>query len=62
MSVVYVTKENYEAEVLNSEKPVLIDFWATWCGRCRMIAPVIDEIAAERADIKVCTVDVVPYS
>ena len=53
-----ITKANFEAEVVNSDKPVLIDFWAEWCGPCRMIAPAIDSIASEREDIKVCKVNV----
>jgi len=58
MSVLHITKETFEQEVLNSEKPVLLDFWATWCGPCRMIGPILDEIAEEREDIKVCKVNV----
>ncbi len=53
-----LTPENFEAEAVKSDKPVLIDFWATWCGPCRMIAPIVDEIAEERDDIKVCKVNV----
>ena len=53
-----ITKENFEAEVLKSEKPVLVDFWATWCGPCKMIGPVIEEIANEHPEIKVCTINV----
>ena len=58
MSVLHITKETFEKEVLNSNKPVLLDFWATWCGPCRMIGPILDEIAEEREDIKVCKVDI----
>lgn len=58
MSVLHITKENFQEEVLGSSCPVLIDFWATWCGPCRMIAPVIEEIAKEREDIKVCKINV----
>lgn len=58
MSVVHITSENFEAEVLQSDKPVLLDFFATWCGPCKMVAPIIDEIAEERQDIKVCKLDV----
>ncbi len=58
MSVLHITKENFESEVLHSEVPVLVDFFATWCGPCKMVAPTIDEIAAEREDIKVCKIDV----
>ena len=53
MAVVTITKENFENEVLKSDKPVLLDFWATWCGPCRMVSPIVDEIANERDDIKV---------
>ena len=53
-----ITKDNFENEVLKSDKPVLVDFFATWCGPCKMLMPTIDEIANERADIKVGKVDV----
>ena len=52
MSVLKITNANFEAEVMNSEKPVLLDFWAPWCGPCRMVAPVIDKLAEERPDVK----------
>jgi len=58
MSVINVTDTNFESEVMKSEKTVLVDFFATWCGPCRIMSPVIDEIAQERSDIKVCKVDV----
>ena len=58
MSVTNINKNNFQNEVLNSEKPVLLDFWAPWCGPCRMVSPILDEIAAERNDIKVGKVNV----
>ena len=58
MSAIKITDKNFHSEVINSEKPVLIDFWASWCGPCRMMSPVVDEIASERGDIKVCKVNV----
>ena len=58
MSVLHITKDTFEAEVLKSDKPVLLDFFAVWCGPCKMIAPVLDEIAEEREDIKVCKINV----
>lgn len=57
MSAIHITKENFE-EVIRSEKPVLLDFWATWCGPCRMVAPIIEQIAEEREDIVVGKIDV----
>ena len=56
--MITLTKENFAQEVLQSDKPVLVDFWATWCGPCRMVAPVLEEIADERTDIKVGKVNV----
>ena len=58
MSVIKINKNNFQNEVLNSEKPVLLDFWASWCGPCRMVSPIVDEIAAERSDIKVGKINV----
>ena len=58
MSALNISKHNYQEEVLHSDKPVLLDFWAPWCGPCRMVGPIVEEIAKERPDIKVCKINV----
>ena len=58
MAVITITKENFPSEVVQSDKPVLLDFWATWCGQCRMVSPIVDQIADERSDIKVGKINV----
>ena len=59
MSVVKLTVENFEQEVLQAEKPVLVDFYADWCGPCKMMSPIVDEIAEEESEIKVCNMLVI---
>ena len=58
MAVMKITNENFETEVLQSDKPVLIDFFATWCGPCKMLSPIVDGIAEEHPEIKVCKIDI----
>ncbi|EFV01083.1 thioredoxin [Pseudoramibacter alactolyticus ATCC 23263] len=58
MSVVTLTKDNFESEVLQSNKPVLVDFWASWCGPCKMVSPLVDEIAEEHDEVKVGKINV----
>ena len=58
MSVININQNNFQEEVIRSDKPVLLDFWAPWCGPCRMVGPIVEEIAQEREDIKVAKVNI----
>jgi thioredoxin 1 len=58
MGAIHLTVDDFEKEVINSEKPVLVDFWAPWCGPCKMILPIIEELAEEQTEVKVCKVNV----
>lgn len=58
MNAIKITKENFKEEILNSEKPVLVDFWATWCSPCRMLTPTIEELAVEQDKVKVCKINI----
>ena len=58
MAVTTITNDNFSKEVLGSQQPVLVDFWAPWCGPCRMVSPIVDEIAEETGDVKVCKVNI----
>ncbi len=58
MSVIKVTKSNFESEVVRSEKPVLLDFWASWCGPCRMVSPIVDEVAEETPAVRVGKINI----
>ena len=58
MSIIHIDQNNFRSEVLSSEKPVLLDFWASWCGPCRMLSPILEQVAEERPDVKVCKVNI----
>ena len=58
MSAIHITKQNFQEEVVQSSKPVLLDFWASWCAPCRMVSPIVEEIAQERPDVKVGKINI----